>query len=332
MGKKMDQLCIFCGKPIPVGSRYCNYCGKDQTGASGPVQSGTNTVIYANPNPIPPFSGFCVAGFVTAIFQLSPFNLLFSIIGVHECNKYGKRGKGLGILGIILSLFDVIVLTLFFGIIFLGWFSDYVGTHNMDYFEQAKTNQEAIEDHNAKTQEVVNVIEAELGETEKKSFWDTDPNSASSKTNSYLSREDAYSVNDWCAVNSYYTDDICRDGFNNTYESKYVFTVTDAWMEDQPARAQFYTAGDYKNISGTIYVPYCSLASNDNGGSYVRIYGDDVLLYESTNPVGTEEPIDFSVDISGNSFVVIEVFGSWYYGDGTGALPYLCVTNVELSK
>lgn len=115
MGKQDEQLCIKCGKPMPVGSRFCNHCGRDPTGASQSVQPNTSTIIYTNTvpysNQTPPFSGFVIAGFITAILQLSPINLVFSIIGVQACKKYGMRGRGLGVFSIILSLLDILVAT-----------------------------------------------------------------------------------------------------------------------------------------------------------------------------------------------------------------------------
>lgn len=115
MGKQDEQLCIKCGKIMPVGSRFCNHCGQYQTGATQAVQPNTSTIIYTNAAPYsnqtPPFSGFVIAGFITAILQLSPFNLVFSIIGVRACKKYGMRGRGLGFFSIILSLLDILVAT-----------------------------------------------------------------------------------------------------------------------------------------------------------------------------------------------------------------------------
>ncbi len=333
MSKQEEQFCIKCGKALPVGSSFCNHCGANQFGASEQVAPAAPTVIYANQvaNSIPPFSAFCVAGFVTAIFQLSPFNLIFSIIGVHECKKYGKRGMGLGVFSIIFSLLDIIVITVIM-LAILGFSAITLPFGISDYVTKSKEAEESIKEHNEQVQVVVDEIDSKiLGTT---SFWDqsTSQSTEYNQNPGFLSKDDAYDLNDYCKVNSYYTDEICSDGFGNTYEPDYVFTVTDAWLEDKPARARFYVAKKYNCISGTIYVPYCSIGRSSNDGSYVRIYGDDdELLYESVDPVGTSEPVEFSVDISGNDFVVIEIDGGWFYGDGTGRVPYLCVTNVELS-
>lgn len=64
-----------------------------------------------------PYSGLCVAGFITALFQLFPLNFILSIAGMVSCKKHGKRGKGLGIAGLIISILSALI---FIGVIGVG--------------------------------------------------------------------------------------------------------------------------------------------------------------------------------------------------------------------
>ena len=67
----------------------------------------------ASPNDAPQYkpgvSGMCVAGFITSLLLLFPFNWIFSIVGIHACKKHGKRGKGLGIFGLIWSIITTLI-------------------------------------------------------------------------------------------------------------------------------------------------------------------------------------------------------------------------------
>jgi hypothetical protein len=69
--------------------------------------------VYQQPAPAyqqpAPMSGMCVAGFVTALLGLFPFNWIFSIVGIHACKKHGKRGKGLGIFGLVWSIITTVL-------------------------------------------------------------------------------------------------------------------------------------------------------------------------------------------------------------------------------
>ena len=64
-----------------------------------------------------PYSGLCVAGFITALFQLFPLNFILSIAGMVSCKKHGKRGKGWGIAGLIISILSALI---FIGVIGAG--------------------------------------------------------------------------------------------------------------------------------------------------------------------------------------------------------------------
>lgn len=221
--------------------------------------------------------------------------------------------------------------------------TNYYNTSITEYLYDVDTRAEAAFGENKDYEAALNVIKDAIYETDPFGIFEITDHliDKSSYYEKYipvkLSQDDAYSLNSYCRINGSYTSTLCKDGFGNTYDSDYVFTVTDSAWEDKPAQAKFYLAGEYNVMTGTVYVPYESIdpyGYGVDGDRYVRIYGDDVLLYEvtKTDLRGTAEPLQFSVDISGCSFVTIEIDGGWYKGDFTGRIPYYCVTNVCVSK
>ncbi|MPM67299.1 hypothetical protein SDC9_114221 [bioreactor metagenome] len=81
--------------------------------------------------------------------------------------------------------------------------------------------------------------------------------------------------------------------------------------------------GDYSRFTGTIFIDYEYRASKTS--CYVKIYGDDNLLYTSPKMTGGVLPEDFSIDISNVVELKIEINGTWasdynwltlYLGDG----------------
>ena len=128
------------------------------------------------------------------------------------------------------------------------------------------------------------------------------------------------------------SDDICTDGFGKMYDSNEVFTDRGG-SEDIPRSTTFYVSRQYNKLSGTIYVPFCSLKCDPQYPPIVRICGDnDEILYEFNSFNGTMEPVNFTVDITGHSFIRVEIDGGWYRGDGTGRMPCFCVTNLFVAK
>lgn len=62
----------------------------------------------------------------------------------------------------------------------------------------------------------------------------------------------------------------------------------------------------YSNFRGNIAVPYGD--KNETDGAFMRIYGDDELLYESPEMKRGVYPVDFDIDVSG----VIQLKIEWY--------------------
>ena len=101
----------------------------------------------------PPYSGLCVAGFVTALLGLFPIDLILSIVGIVSCNKHGKRGKGLGIAGIIISILTGFVVIIMIAVLVLG-----IGT----YLDRANEAADSLKAHNDKTAKAVQLIDDDL--------------------------------------------------------------------------------------------------------------------------------------------------------------------------
>lgn len=72
----------------------------------------TPTYEYGYPYPMPT-SSMCIAGFICGLVLTGVLGLIFSIIGIKECNERGYSGKGLGIAGLVISLIKLGLIVLF---------------------------------------------------------------------------------------------------------------------------------------------------------------------------------------------------------------------------
>lgn len=311
MSKQKEQFCIKCGKALPVGSSFCNHCGANQFGASEQAAPAAPTVIYANQaaNSIPPFSAFCVAGFVTAIFQLSPFNLIFSIIGVHECKKYGKRGMGLGVFSIIFSLLDIIVITVIM-LAILGFSAITLPDGISDYVSKSKEAEESIKEHNEQVETVVDAInDINIDSNSKGSFWDSqttqttnaDPNVPVDLLSSeYYYYDETDDMNSYIEKADITSDDI--DKYGNSYSSGWRLFCD--WTSGSPYHyvdVYYQLSSKYSSVTGVI-VPGNGFANNvgDNVEKYyanIEIYADDEMIY-STKVYCNSEIENLSLDVS----------------------------------
>lgn len=109
----MTKFCVYCGKEVEENDNVCGNCGK---AINNDIQNTMN-VIYKNKT-----DGFAITGFVLSIISIvscgisSILGLIFSIIGLSNCNKNNKDGKGFAIAGIIISaimIFALILLCIF---------------------------------------------------------------------------------------------------------------------------------------------------------------------------------------------------------------------------
>ena len=77
---------------------------------------------------LPPYSGLCIAGFITSFFSLLPISIVLSILGVKDCNLTGKRGKGLGIAALFINgIYVLVIVIILFTTVFAAGVGNYVG-------------------------------------------------------------------------------------------------------------------------------------------------------------------------------------------------------------
>ncbi len=119
------MFCQNCGNKLDDDSKFCAKCGakvdevpapapqdeKDEffrdVPAPAPVQQQA-PVQPVNQQPVPAQSAktnvFAIIGFVLSFFSyVAIAGLVFSIIGLKQCNKTQEKGKGLAIAGIVIS-------------------------------------------------------------------------------------------------------------------------------------------------------------------------------------------------------------------------------------
>lgn len=108
---------------------------------------------------------------------------------------------------------------------------------------------------------------------------------------------------------------------------------------DDEAAVSYDLKHNYSTLSGLIYRPYSSLSCDfEWTPATVKIYGDDILLYESPSITQeTYDTIEFTVDVTGVRNLKIVMRGVWgretpgwvglvdYY-------PKACLTNLMLQK
>lgn len=140
------------------------------------------------------------------------------------------------------------------------------------------------------------------------------------------------------AVGTYHSD-IYTDISGNTYAEKSVIYPTD-WAETNDKGSVIYNLNyAFSTFTASIYRPYGYLSYPDEilpSRGAVRIYGDDVLLYEFLDPGTTWEPFSIEVDVSGVRNLKIVVRGVW---NRTTALiapadlqPRICLAEGVLQK
>lgn len=136
-----------------------------------------------------------------------------------------------------------------------------------------------------------------------------------------------------------YHSDIYTDISGNTYSEKSVIYPLD-WAEtDDKGNVVYNLNYAFSTFTATIYRPYGYLSYPDEilpDRAAVRIYGDDVLLYEFMDPGPAWEPFPIEVDVSGVRNLKIVVRGVW---NRTTALiapadlqPRICLAEGVLQK
>lgn len=112
-----------------------------------------------------------------------------------------------------------------------------------------------------------------------------------------------------CAKNS--------DGFHYSVKERakdntgaeYLDPLRLMWSCEEDYWETYLLPDDFETFSGRLFI---AEETRDSATScYVRIYGDDELLYESPKLTKGVLPVDFSVDVSGVSQLKVRVMGTW---------------------
>ena len=109
----MAKFCVYCGKEVEENDNVCGNCGKA-------INNNVQTVITKKETN--KTEGFAVAGFILSIVSFfccgstSILGLIFSILGLVNCNK---NGKGLAIAGIIINSIMFVVLIILYIFMFI---------------------------------------------------------------------------------------------------------------------------------------------------------------------------------------------------------------------
>ena len=119
----------------------------------------------------------------------------------------------------------------------------------------------------------------------------------------FVSLKDIQKVNPEATPTSLAYLDSARDNFGTTYKSAIAGTTSETENADE-----YILDGKYRTIAGRVVMNYDKRA-NVGKDTYVRIYGDGNLLWESGRVTRGFVPQDFQVDISGVSRLKLTIQG-----------------------
>lgn len=142
-----------------------------------------------------------------------------------------------------------------------------------------------------------------------------------------------------------YKSSISNDINGNSHDERGVISPTGTMAYDGRAKSDddayvtYNLNFAYSTFTGTIYRPYAFLSYTGEvtpGRCVVKLYGDDALLYEFSDPGDTWDVIPIEVDVSGVRNLKIVIRGCW---NSTTALlappewvPAICLGECTLQK
>ena len=101
------MFCKICGCEIPEGSNFCPRCGSDT--------KTTEFVAQEQPAPAQKFSGKAIAGFILSLIGIfisaipcGIVGTILSALGMKETTSKNKKGRGLAIAGLVVSIIDIV--------------------------------------------------------------------------------------------------------------------------------------------------------------------------------------------------------------------------------
>jgi len=136
-----------------------------------------------------------------------------------------------------------------------------------------------------------------------------------------------------------YHSDISTDISGNTYLQKSVISPCDLALTDDEGYVTYNLNFAFSTFTATVYRPYGYLSYPEEilpNRAGVRIYGDDVLLYEFVDPGDTWEAFPIEVDVSGVRNLKIVIRGVWNRNTALLApddpQPRICLAEGVLQK
>lgn len=140
-------------------------------------------------------------------------------------------------------------------------------------------------------------------------------------------------------------DVIATDVNKQVYNKDSIFYPSGGSLLSQTAEADedsyilYYLDAQYTKLTGVIYRPYISISSTQDWTkeTVVKIYGDDVLLYEAPNITkSTYDPINVDIEISGVRELKIIMRGVYTEEGGFPGIfersPKVCLAEVMIQK
>lgn len=157
-----------------------------------------------------------------------------------------------------------------------------------------------------------------------------------------LSSLDPVQRGNYISIGDAYGDDLI-DVNEKCYERRTVISprggllLTQFAANEDEGYVLYYLNYKYNTLSGVIYRPYRTLKCRYEwqGQTVVRVYGDDILLYEAPNITQqTYDAVEFSLDISKVRQLKLVVLGVWGEEGGLPGIysynPKVCLANVFL--
>lgn len=152
----------------------------------------------------------------------------------------------------------------------------------------------------------------------------------------------------YIGVGSRISSDSLKDVNGNSYEKSSVICPlyaggglnSEVPKSDDDAYVTYYLGAQYSRLTGLIYRTYDSLRAKAESWTdkkiYVRIYGDDVLLYEAPAiTANTYDNIPFDIDVTGVRNLKIVMQGRFKFGTDDYGLyeyvPIVAMTDLILS-
>ncbi|MBE7076296.1 MAG: DUF4190 domain-containing protein [Clostridiales bacterium] len=120
------MFCSYCGKKVADTDKFCKECGaeiKKTAEVVDPVAETENTQVESNEVQTKKFSGKAIAGFVLSLAGIVFAGMICGIIGLilssialkNIKNNENLRGKGLAIAGLVISIIDIVIMIIYYG-------------------------------------------------------------------------------------------------------------------------------------------------------------------------------------------------------------------------